>query len=113
MSRRLRIAKKLLSDRGVIFISIDDNEHAALKLLCDEIFGQQNFVSNIIWEKADSPRMDAKTVSSKHDFILTFAKDLSTLPIHRLVVTEIPAHYNKTDESGRRVVFWRCGGDGT
>lgn len=102
MSRRLRIAKKLLSDRGVIFISIDDNEHAALKLLCDEIFGQQNFVSNIIWEKADSPRMDAKTVSSKHDFILTFAKDLSTLPIHRLVVTEIPAHYNKTDESGRR-----------
>lgn len=102
MSRRLRIAQKLLSDRGVIFISIDDNEHAALKLLCDEIFGQQNFVSNIIWEKADSPRMDAKTVSSKHDFILTFAKDLSTLPIHRLVVTEIPAHYNKTDESGRR-----------
>ena len=102
MSRRLRIAKKLLSDRGVIFISIDDNEQAALKLLCDEIFGQQNFVSNIIWEKADSPRMDAKTVSSKHDFILTFAKDLSTLPIHRLVVSEIPAHYNKTDESGRR-----------
>ena len=81
---------------------IDDNEQAALKLLCDEIFGQQNFISNIIWEKADSPRMDAKTVSSKHDFILTFAKDLSTLPIHKLVVTEIPAHYNKTDESGRR-----------
>lgn len=51
MSKRLRIAKKLLSDRGVIFISIDDNEQANLKLLCDEIFGTHNFVSVFLWRK--------------------------------------------------------------
>ena len=48
MSKRLRIAKKLLSDRGVIFISIDDNEQANLKLLCDEIFGQNNFIAELV-----------------------------------------------------------------
>ena len=51
MSRRLKIAKKLLSDRGVIFISIDDNEQAQLKLLCDEIFGADRFITNLIWQK--------------------------------------------------------------
>ena len=51
MSRRLRIAKKLLSDRGVIFISIDDNEQANLKLLCDDIFGAKNFISQFVWKK--------------------------------------------------------------
>lgn len=50
MSKRLRIAKQLLSDRGVIFISIDDNEQAQLKLLCDEVFGNNNFITNIIWQ---------------------------------------------------------------
>lgn len=50
MSKRLRIAKQLLSDKGVIFISIDDNEQAQLKLLCDEIFGNNNFITNIIWQ---------------------------------------------------------------
>ena len=70
MSKRLKLAKGLLSDKGVIFISIDDNEQAQLKLLCDEIFGSNDFVGNIIWEKADSPRMDAKIMSSRHDFII-------------------------------------------
>ena len=51
MNKRLKIAKKLLSDKGVIFISIDDNEQANLKLLCDEVFGCEKFVSNIIWQK--------------------------------------------------------------
>lgn len=102
MSKRLRLAKQLLSENGVIFISIDDNEQANLKLLCDEVYGSNNFVSNIIWEKADSPRMDAKTVSSKHDFIVCFAKNISLLPIHRLAVTDIPEHYNKIDDNGRR-----------
>lgn len=50
MNKRLRIAKQLLSDRGVIFISIDDNEQAQLKLLCDEVFGNNNFITNIIWQ---------------------------------------------------------------
>ena len=51
MNKRLRIAKQLLSDKGVIFISIDDNEHAQLKLLCDEVFGLNNLCGNIIWRK--------------------------------------------------------------
>ena len=102
MNKRLQIAKSLLSSGGVIFISIDDNEQAQLKLLCDEIFGINNFVADFIWEKADSPRMDAKIVSSRHDYIISYAKDLSTLPIHKIKSSEIPAHYNKIDESGRR-----------
>ena len=72
-----------------------------MKLLCDEIFGQHNFISSIIWEKADSPRMDAKTISSRHDFILAYAKDATKFPIHKLEVTEIPSHYNKKDNDGR------------
>ena len=102
MSKRLKLAKGLLSDKGVIFISIDDNEQAQLKLLCDEIFGSNDFVGNIIWEKADSPRMDAKIMSSRHDFIIAYAKNIATLPIHKIKVSEIPAHYNKIDSQGRR-----------
>ena len=51
MSKRLRIAKRLLSDKGVIFISIDDNEQAQLKLLCDDVFGANRFITNLIWQK--------------------------------------------------------------
>lgn len=75
MSRRLRIAKKLLSDRGVIFISIDDNEQANLKLLCDEIFGQNNFVCSFIWR--GGKRNMAKWVSTSHEYMLLYACNLS------------------------------------
>lgn len=102
MNKRLKIAKKLLSEKGVIFISIDDNEQANLRLLCDGIFGAANFIANIIWEKADSPRMDAKIISSRHDFIVTYAKDIVTLPLNKLKVADVPGHYNKTDEKGRK-----------
>ena len=57
MYPRLLLAKDLLRDDGVIFISIDDNEQAQLKLLCDEVFGQENFVNTIVWEKRYSPKM--------------------------------------------------------
>lgn len=102
MNKRLKIAKRLLSDKGVIFISIDDNEQANLKLLCDEILGATNLIANIIWEKADSPRMDAKIISSRHDFIVTYAKNIATLPLNKLKVSDVPTHYNKTDERGRK-----------
>lgn len=75
MDKRLEIAKRLLSDKGVIFISIDDNEQAQLKLLGDEIFGQNNFVADIIWEKKYSPQNDAKWFSPNHDYILVYAKN--------------------------------------
>ena len=75
MSKRLKIAKKLLSDRGVIFISSDDNEQANLKLLCDSIMGLQNFVCAFIWR--GGKRNMAKWVSTSHEYMLLYAKDLS------------------------------------
>lgn len=73
MSKRLRLARRLLSKKGVIFISIDDNEQAQLKLLCDEIF-RDNFVGEIIWQKKYSPQSDAQYFSDMHDFILVYVK---------------------------------------
>ena len=100
MDKRMRIAKRLLSDHGVIFISIDDNEQANLKLLCDEVFGCDGFVGNVIWEKVDSPRMDVTGFSVRHDYILVYAKP--NFNLKRIPVTEVPEHYNKIDEQGRR-----------
>lgn len=74
MYPRLLLARDLLSKDGVIFISIDDNEQANLKLLCDEIFGEENFVANIIWEKKFAPSNDAKWFSDNHDHILIYSK---------------------------------------
>jgi len=73
MSKRLRIAKKLLSDRGVIFISIDDNEQANLKLLCDEVFGVQNYVTSFPWHSRQSLQNDTD-MSVNHEYLLCFAK---------------------------------------
>lgn len=98
MSRRLRIAKKLLSDHGVIFISIDDNEQASLKLLCDDIFGQQNFIANVIWEKKYTVANDAKYFSDNHDFIICYAKDKPNFKIGELPRTdEMNAAYKNPD----------------
>ena len=75
MHPRLKLLQKLLADDGAIFISIDDNEQANLKLICDEIFGAGNFVSNIIWQKKFSPQNDSKWFSDNHDFIVCYAKN--------------------------------------
>lgn len=75
MYPRLKLARNLLSEDGAIFISIDDGEHSNLKLLCDEVFGEDNFVNNIIWQKKYSPQNDAKWLSDNHDFILCYAKN--------------------------------------
>jgi adenine-specific DNA-methyltransferase len=72
---RLRLLRDLLSSEGSIWISIDDDESHYLKVLCDEIFGRQNFVSNVIWEKKFSPQNDAKWLSDSHDHILVYAKN--------------------------------------
>lgn len=77
MYPRLLLAKDLLRDDGVIFISIDDNEQAQLKLLCDEVFGQENFISNLIWEKGR--KNDAKFFSNGHEYMLVYAKAQSHL----------------------------------
>lgn len=75
MRSRLELLRKLLSEDGSLWISIDDDEQAYLKVLCDEIFGRNNFVANVIWEKKYSPQNDAKWLSDSHDFILIYAKN--------------------------------------
>lgn len=74
MYPRLRLAANLLRDDGVIFISIDDNEVTNLRKVCDEVFGEENFVASVIWEKKYSPANDAKWLSDNHDYILIYAK---------------------------------------
>jgi len=74
MAKRLRLARTLLADTGVIFISIDDNEQAQLKLLCDEVFGEENFVANVIWEKSYAPKSSAKFLSDRHEYVSIFQK---------------------------------------
>lgn len=75
MYPRLFLARNLLREDGTLFISIDDNEVANLRKICDEIFGEENFVANVIWEKKYSPSNDAKWLSDNHDHILLYAKD--------------------------------------
>lgn len=75
MSKRLRIAKKLLSDCGVIFISIDDNEQANLKLLCDEIFGAKNFISQFVWKKKQGGGNDSNNVVTEHEYAICYGRN--------------------------------------
>lgn len=98
MNKRLKIAKKLLSDKGVIFISIDDNEQAPLKLLCDSIFGPQNFIANVIWEKKYTVANDAQYFSDNHDFVLCYALRKDMFKIGQLPRTdEMNAAYKNPD----------------
>jgi adenine-specific DNA-methyltransferase len=101
MRDRLEIIRSLLSDDGSLWITIDDNEAHYLKVLCDELFGRNNFVADVIWEKADSPRSDAKYFSTRHDHVLVWAKNVDIVTLNRLKQLDIPAHYNKKDSAGR------------
>lgn len=82
MSKRLRIAKRLLSDRGVIFISIDDNEQANLKLLCDEVFGENNFIAQFVWVKKRKGSHLSKTTRSMTEYILCYAHTYYELELY-------------------------------
>ena len=73
---RLKVAKDLLTEDGVIFISIDDNEQKNLKNICDEIYGENNFLAQIVWERAFSPINLMKHFSPSHDYILCYAKNI-------------------------------------
>lgn len=75
MKPRLDILRNILSDDGSIWISIDDDEGHYLKVLCDEVFGRNNYINTVIWEKKFSPQNDAKWLSDNHDFILIYAKN--------------------------------------
>lgn len=103
MYPRLRLLQKLLSDDGTIFISIDDNEFAHLRLICDEIFGGQNFITTFIWEKRVN-RENRKVVSSRHDYLLCYAKHIISerRPLKQLPMTgEALDRYQNPDNDPR------------
>ena len=85
MNKRLKIAKNLLSEKGVIFISCDDNEQAPLKMLCDEIFGEANFFTNLIWQSTPGSNT-GKTIKTVTEYVLMYAKlkvlvDINSKPV--------------------------------
>ena len=108
MRERLILLRHLLREDGAIWISIDDNECHYLKVLMDEIFGRQNFVSNVIWQKIFSPKSTARHLSDMHDHILLFARDKekwnrNLLPRHK----EHNKNYKNPDNDFRGV--WTSG----
>ena len=104
MYPRLFLARNLLRQDGVIFVSIDDNEVHNLRLMMNEIFGEENFVAQLIWERAFSPKNDAKFISNSHDYILMYARNISEFNIGRLDRTEeANARYSNPDNDPRGV----------
>ena len=102
MYPRLYLARNLLRDDGVIFISIDDNEAANLKLLCDEVFGGENFVDVIIWEKRYSPQNAVQWFSEVHDYVIVYAKNKLNWQPNLLERTEeMNARYRNLDNDPR------------
>lgn len=101
---RLMVARTLLTEDGVIFISIDDNEVENLRKICDEVFGEGNFIAQLVWERAYSPKNDAKFVSNSHDYVLMVAKNSDEFVIGRLDRTEeANARYSNPDNDPRGI----------
>ena len=85
---RLKLAKDLLSDDGIIIISIDDNEIRNMRVLCDEVFGELSFVATIVWQKIHSIKNDAKYFSENHEYAVVYAKNADSIKINLLPRTE-------------------------
>jgi adenine-specific DNA-methyltransferase len=99
MKERLIVIRKLLSEEGSIWITIDDNEAHYLKILCDEVYGRGNFVANVVWQKKSSPQPNAIWLSDSHDHILVFAKCKDKWRPNKLPRSEEQnAIYNHSDE---------------
>lgn len=101
MRDRLEIIRRLLAEDGSLWITIDDNEAHYLKVLCDEVFGRVNFVSNLIWEKADSPRNSARQFSTDHDHVLVFSKNPDWVPRKLQRTEEANSIYSNPDNDQR------------
>jgi len=97
MYPRLKLARNLLQDDGVIFISIDDNEQSNLKKMCDEIFGEENFITNIIWRSSDSSNNDSKQFSTDYNHTLVYSKNIGweSYKLERSI--ENNSHYKNPD----------------
>src|SRR6218665_3503395 len=104
---RLRLARSLLRDDGVIFISIDDNEVNNLRKICEEVFGEDNFIAQIVWKKRSTPPND-KIIAAQHEYILCFSKDSGTVALNLRSRTEDQiARYKNPD--GHKKGPWTAG----
>lgn len=103
MQARLRIARSLLNSKGVIFISIDDNEQAALKLLCDEILGEQNFINCFVWKRNSSGKTEKTKFTVNTEYILLYGKSSSYVlnDVYKPLSESSLKLYNKDDGDGR------------
>jgi len=90
MRDRLEIIKRLMAADGSLWITIDDNEAHYLKVLCDEVFGRINFISNVVWQKKSSPQANATWLSDSHDHVLVYAKDKMQFQPRKLGLTLPP-----------------------
>lgn len=88
MNKRLKLAKRLLRDTGVIFISIDDNENAQLKLLCDEIFREENYLTSIVRRRRKTQANLTKNIAPVHEYIVCYAKNISVLQFNKLTYSK-------------------------
>lgn len=101
MQERLIVALDLLTDDGVIFISIDDAENAHLRKICDEVFGEGNFLAQIVWERAFSPVNLKKHFSESHDFVLCYARNIDNTTSNGLARSDDDARYKNPDNDPR------------
>ena len=105
MASRLKLAKRLLSKKGMIFISIDDNEQSQLKILCDSILGESNYITSLIWQKKKGGGNDSRHVATEHEYVLFYALDKEALDnIFIPYGDEYLTRYKEKDERGR--FFW-------
>ncbi|HET6746748.1 MAG TPA: site-specific DNA-methyltransferase [Candidatus Saccharimonadales bacterium] len=88
MDNRLRLAKNLLASTGTIFISIDDNEYAHLKILCDKIFGEENFITSIIWQRKRGRDNSAKYFSKSHEYLLVYSRIKNAPTLNKINMDE-------------------------
>ena len=100
MYPRLKLARNLLTDDGVIFISIDDNEQANLKKICDEIFGEDNFIAQLVWKKKAGGANDAAYIATDHEYVLAYAKIFDSCVFYLDHEGQSSANYNLRDEKG-------------
>lgn len=108
MRDRLEIIRRLLTDDGSIWVTLDDNEAHYFKVMCDEIFGRPNFVTSIVWQKKYAPKSDSKLISSSHDYVLVYAKDIDRVRLNRLAKSETQtARYTNRDNDPRGP--WKAG----
>lgn len=99
MTPRLKLLRELLSDDGIIFISIDDNEVQHLRMLMDELFGEENFIVQFVWQKAAGNQNDNNYVAVSHEYVICYAKDISNCKLYKLPPTEeMLKNYNLEDQ---------------